>query len=521
MTEASSLTNFNFGFSTHKSDILIHLSQWQYWWWFWFSILWALYFFIILRVTTKRVFHLNPIINTSVRGHGKWGDFLVALIPLSWCGNILVNSNFILRMIEWQNEGSLFTLRVQGKQWYWVYKFDATTPQNLLSTYKNIGNNRWFITTPTESYCADDYYEAIHMGSQLESIQRYHKLLKDDQISKNAALSWSNKYNTTVLTEDGDFSTLVPSRNPSYVGTPSSATTTTELTTKFYDNELVDDTGKYASNVITRVHLSPLTISPGVINKQALQAISELTVESDKSILFTIKYSQNGAFESKPEHAEPLWGFKQKKYKRLQKFKFADRVEYDPQTLLPLSSPSKYSPLTLKSAMVVAPLAEDLPLHSRGDNLNKTEEALFHYHNSIKFNRHRGELVPINLARRLLRTKRTLVLPAHINITVITNSYDVVHSWFIPGLGLKMDCVPGRSTHHSFYIDNVGFYYGQCAEICGRYHHHMPIRLCALPFEQFLVWWQRRGVRRIHRIGIINNDKQVVDTENIRFRYKW
>jgi heme/copper-type cytochrome/quinol oxidase subunit 2 len=121
----------------------------------------------------------------------------------------------------------------------------------------------------------------------------------------------------------------------------------------------------------------------------------------------------------------------------------------------------------------------------------------------------------------LLRTKRTLVLPAHINITVITNSYDVVHSWFIPGLGLKMDCVPGRSTHHSFYIDNVGFYYGQCAEICGRYHHHMPIRLCALPFEQFLVWWQRRGVRRIHRIVFINNDKQVVDTENIRFRYKW
>jgi hypothetical protein len=200
------------------------------------------------------------------------------------------------------------------------------------------------------------------------------------------------------------------------------------LTTKFYDNELVDDTSKYASNVITRAHLSPLTILPGVINKQALQAISELTVESDKSILFTIKYSQNGAFESKPEHAEPLWGFKQKKYKRLQKFKFADRVQYDPQTLLPLSSPSKYSPLTLKSAMVVAPLAEDLPLHSRGNNLNETEEALFHYHNSIKFNRHRGELVPLTLARRLLRTKRTLVLPAHINITVITNSYDVVHS---------------------------------------------------------------------------------------------
>ena len=98
--------------------------------------------------------------------------------------------------------------------------------------------------------------------------------------------------------------------------------------------------------------------------------------------------------------------------------------------------------------------------------------------------------------------KRTLVLPAHINITVITNSYDVVHSWFIPGLGLKLDCVPGRSTHHTLYIDNVGFYYGQCAEICGRYHHHMPIRICALPFEQFLVWWHKKGLARLNRLNM-------------------
>lgn len=59
-----------------------------------------MYFFIITRVMHKRTMQFNPVINTSVRGHGKWGDFLVALIPLSWCGNILINSNFILRMIE-------------------------------------------------------------------------------------------------------------------------------------------------------------------------------------------------------------------------------------------------------------------------------------------------------------------------------------------------------------------------------------------------------------------------------------
>jgi heme/copper-type cytochrome/quinol oxidase subunit 2 len=105
----------------------------------------------------------------------------------------------------------------------------------------------------------------------------------------------------------------------------------------------------------------------------------------------------------------------------------------------------------------------------------------------LKKQKIRDESTNILLSRRLLRTRRTLVLPAHTNLTLITNSFDVIHSWFVPGLGLKLDCVPGRSTHHTFYIDNVGFYYGQCAEICGRYHHHMPIRICALPFEHFLI----------------------------------
>lgn len=149
---------------------------------------------------------------------------------------------------------------------------------------------------------------------------------------------------------------------------------------------------------------------------------------------------------------------------------------YDPVTFEPISTAPRKSPFTLKSTLLTTLTADDLAPKS------------FNYQRAVKYNRQRTELVPVNLARRLLRTKRTLVLPAHVNITLVTNSYDVVHSWFIPGLGIKLDCVPGRSTHHTFYIDNIGFYYGQCAEICGRYHHHMPIRLCALPFEQFLVW---------------------------------
>jgi len=52
-----------------------------------------------------------------------------------------------------------------------------------------------------------------------------------------------------------------------------------------------------------------------------------------------------------------------------------------------------------------------------------------------------------------------------------------------------MDAVPGRSTHHTLYIDHPGIYYGQCAEICGRFHHHMPIKVAAIQWEHFLLWW--------------------------------
>jgi len=58
----------------------------------------------------------------------------------------------------------------------------------------------------------------------------------------------------------------------------------------------------------------------------------------------------------------------------------------------------------------------------------KIEIDRYNLYNSVKGNKYKTEMIPVNLARRLLRTKRTLVLPAHINITLITNSYDVVHS---------------------------------------------------------------------------------------------
>lgn len=91
--------------------------------------------------------------------------------------------------------------------------------------------------------------------------------------------------------------------------------------------------------------------------------------------------------------------------------------------------------------------------------------------------------------RRLLWLNRMLLVPSRLAITITTNSYDVVHSWFVPGLGMKLDCVPGRATHHVIRINGEGYYYGQCAEVCGRKHHHMPIKLRAMRFKFFAYWW--------------------------------
>lgn len=589
LTEVNTLTNFNYGFSTHKSDILIHLSQWQYWWWFWFSLFWVVYFFLIIRVLNRRTLNYNPMLNTSLRSHGKWGDFLVALIPLSWCGNILVNSNFILRMIEWQNESSLFTIRVQGKQWYWVYKFDANAAQAIFSAPKNIGHNNWFISTPYESYLADTYYQTLQTGTQLEYRKLYLKYLNEEGRSKKV-------FEQNKLSGNEEFFSLINKQNPKklkeleelrfknryirclkkkkllfnkymysiynieniknmqdvYTKKDNLVSFLKKFlknykytsTNNFYDFDVLDDLYNYAANSAIETKIKSLSFNRGILNKhnfdlllnyntkiinfstkltklefflqhildsqnfktfsknwlnyiknysfnkpKLIKLLDKITVTKplESLIYLNISFNNNFNVTNKVENNELLWGFRQKKYKRFKKFYFNDLLEYTPNS--PKPKLLKREVWQLKNNIVV-----DLPVNP----LTQLD-----YHNALKFNRHRAEIVPVNLARRLLRVKRTLVLPAHVNITLISNSYDVVHSWFIPGLGLKIDCVPGRSTHHTFYIDNIGFYYGQCAEICGRYHHHMPIRLCALSFDHFLIWWQKKGLKRLQRLVLL------------------
>lgn len=479
-------------------------------------------------------------------------------------------------MLEWQNESSLFTVRIQGKQWYWVYKYNSDTNYRLNNVYINVGNNNWMKMNATQSNTTFSYNDAIMgfvfdyefkqlhkanlkkysvLGQQLNpyslftsagkyttptlntelnlSVLKNYKLLKFSNNAKSTiaarnllykvaaqydfrtkntikvfdlkTLALKNFFNQTNLfnanvglTTQTDYTDLLlrtvnaatevdstmflnDERHIKYYSrynrnTYFNLTTTGNLFnlttdkhyTHFFETDRLDEFSESSENLRAKSSKFPVRLVRGIINKhnaQLLRANSTLS----KNILFNYKINNTDA-TAKISQTEQFWGFRQKRYRKLRSFSFPQHPKYNNITYTYLNN-----------------------------FLNDKSAQTYQLYTAIKNNRYKNELVPVTLARRLLRTKRTLVLPAHINITLITNSYDVVHSWFVPGLGLKIDCVPGRSTHHTLYIDNVGFYYGQCAEICGRYHHHMPIRVCALPYEHFMLWWQTKGLPRMYR----------------------
>ncbi|HKT77992.1 MAG TPA: cytochrome c oxidase subunit II [Sphingobium sp.] len=93
----------------------------------------------------------------------------------------------------------------------------------------------------------------------------------------------------------------------------------------------------------------------------------------------------------------------------------------------------------------------------------------------------------------LLAPDNRLVLPVGRPIKLIITGADVIHSFAVPSLWVKMDAVPGRLNEKSFSIEKPGVYYGQCSELCGARHGFMPIAIEALPPAQFDQWVLSQG----------------------------
>jgi heme/copper-type cytochrome/quinol oxidase subunit 2 len=485
---------------------------------------------------------------------------------VSWCANILSNASFLLRMIEWQSEGGLFTVRIRGKQWYWVYKFEVKTFVDILTAPKNIGRNKWCIYTPGDMQSSNDYIHIIQLRLQNRWVKKYwnkyfatetrednfHLASADEKLRAffldhvylvankklrarlSANVNFNNKENIveTVFINTNKKTLLWNHRDPRYK----------ELNWFVrFQNKAENWEDKFMSKSKNNLNFLQFDRNPfikkdsmvefyeEVRDEQAEEAdhfvnISKAVVnkniyESYKSFFYRYQdYNQINRWTKKQQGTfypiRLLKNYLSDSTSDMLDIRFMDAETSIHPKILPHNSYLVFKQKRYLRKKVILPRIRYI--RDEFGVIDKNKKIKFsgklHLHDNtfsyydfnptarykrIKKQKIRDELTSILLSRRLLRTRRTLVLPAHTNLTLITNSFDVIHSWFIPGLGLKMDCIPGRSTHHSFYIDNVGFYYGQCAEICGRYHHHMPIRVCALPFEHFLIWWHTFGIPRL------------------------
>jgi cytochrome c oxidase subunit 2 len=76
---------------------------------------------------------------------------------------------------------------------------------------------------------------------------------------------------------------------------------------------------------------------------------------------------------------------------------------------------------------------------------------------------------------RNLDVDNRMIIPSSVSSLVIVTSADVLHSWTVPSLGVKVDAVPGRLNYLTLRPSGSGVYYGQCSELCGSNHSFMPI----------------------------------------------
>lgn len=89
---------------------------------------------------------------------------------------------------------------------------------------------------------------------------------------------------------------------------------------------------------------------------------------------------------------------------------------------------------------------------------------------------------------RLLDVDNRVTLPINNQIRILITATDVIHSWTVPSLGIKVDANPGRLNQTNFFINRPGIFYGQCSEICGANHRFIPIVIERISITNFINW---------------------------------
>nr|YP_010596811.1 cytochrome c oxidase subunit II [Stenocephus fraxini]WAK85070.1 cytochrome c oxidase subunit II [Stenocephus fraxini] len=89
---------------------------------------------------------------------------------------------------------------------------------------------------------------------------------------------------------------------------------------------------------------------------------------------------------------------------------------------------------------------------------------------------------------RLLEVNNRTIIPFNTQIRLLITSLDVIHSWTIPSMGVKIDATPGRINQANLLANRPGLFFGQCSEICGANHSFMPIIIESTNMNSFINW---------------------------------
>jgi cytochrome c oxidase subunit 2 len=96
-------------------------------------------------------------------------------------------------------------------------------------------------------------------------------------------------------------------------------------------------------------------------------------------------------------------------------------------------------------------------------------------------------------ANRLPYSYTEMVAPANTTVKLVIQATDVIHSWWVPSLGGKVDAVPGYTTYTWFKAPHPATYRGQCAQLCGRQHAAMIAFVKVVSPAQYAAWVQRQS----------------------------
>lgn len=89
---------------------------------------------------------------------------------------------------------------------------------------------------------------------------------------------------------------------------------------------------------------------------------------------------------------------------------------------------------------------------------------------------------------RLLDVDNRTIIPINLQIRILVTAADVLHSWTVPALGVKVDATPGRLNQTNFFLNRPGLFFGQCSEICGANHRFIPIVIERTNINSFISW---------------------------------